>query len=116
MFVEQRATNDIHRNALVCVFLRKLEYYEGILFLTTNRVKTIDEAIASRIHLALRYGPLDRNAREAVWRSFLNKASTTKGAADFTEKDLDILVGKDLNGREVRAFASTVAELIDFPI
>lgn len=26
----------------------------------------------------------------------------TKGAADFTEKDLNILVGKDLNSREIK--------------
>ena len=52
--------------------------------------------------------PLDRNAREAVWRRFLDKVSTTKGAADFTKKDLDILVEKDLNGWEVRVFAPTV--------
>jgi len=31
-----------------------------------------------------------------------------KGAADFIEKDLNILVGKDLNSREVRAFAPIV--------
>ncbi|KAJ7868428.1 hypothetical protein B0H13DRAFT_2558739 [Mycena leptocephala] len=31
---------DVQRNALVSVFLRLLEYYEGILFLTTNRVNT----------------------------------------------------------------------------
>ncbi|OCK98012.1 uncharacterized protein K441DRAFT_545547, partial [Cenococcum geophilum 1.58] len=59
VFMEQRATNNIHRNALICVFLRKLKYYKGILFLITNWVKTINEAIISRIYLALWYGPLD---------------------------------------------------------
>ncbi|XTI88661.1 hypothetical protein V2W45_1489075, partial [Cenococcum geophilum] len=62
VFVEQRTTNNIHYNALICVFLRKLKYYKGILFLITNQVKIIDEAIASRIHLALWYGLLDWNA------------------------------------------------------
>jgi hypothetical protein len=51
--MEQRATNDVHYNALICVFLRKLKYYKGILFLITNWVKIINKAIASRIHLAL---------------------------------------------------------------
>jgi hypothetical protein len=41
------------------VFLRVLEYYNGILFLTTNRVGTIDEAFKSRIHVSLYYPPLD---------------------------------------------------------
>jgi len=53
VFVEQRATSNIHHNTLVCVFLRKLKYYEGILFLITNQVKTINKAIVSRIYLAL---------------------------------------------------------------
>jgi hypothetical protein len=35
----------MHRNALVCVFLRTL----GIKFLTTDRVKLIDDAIACRM-------------------------------------------------------------------
>ncbi|KAH8793755.1 hypothetical protein F5882DRAFT_516145 [Hyaloscypha sp. PMI_1271] len=53
VLLEQRSSQDIHRNALVCVFLRTLEYYQGIMFLTTNRVGQIDDAIASRIHFKL---------------------------------------------------------------
>ena len=108
VFVEQCATSDIHCNVLVCVFLHKLKYYKKILFLTTNWVKTIDKAIASRIHFALWYSPLDQNTQEAVWRSFLNKTSMTKKATDFIEKDLNILVEKDFNDQEVKGFASTV--------
>ena len=93
---------DAPQNALVCVFLRKLEYMEGILFLTTNRVKTIDEAIASRIHLPLRYGELDGSARKAVWESFLTTGNATKRAATLSPKDFERLAKKELNGREVR--------------
>lgn len=39
------------RNSVVSVFLRKLEYYDAIMFLTTNRVAQFDEAILSRIHM-----------------------------------------------------------------
>ena len=44
IFMEKRKDMDIHRNAMVGVFLRLLEYYPGILFLTTNRAANIDEA------------------------------------------------------------------------
>jgi len=37
------------------VFLRVLEYYNGVLFLTTNRVGKLDAAVTSRIHLILHY-------------------------------------------------------------
>jgi hypothetical protein len=54
VFLEARTAQDIHRNALVSIFLRLLEYFQGILFLTTNRVSTFDDAFQSRIHIALR--------------------------------------------------------------
>lgn len=40
VFLEERDVRDLNRNALVSVFLRALEYYEGILILTSNRVGT----------------------------------------------------------------------------
>ncbi|KAG9251874.1 uncharacterized protein F5Z01DRAFT_254431 [Emericellopsis atlantica] len=67
VFLEKRNMADIHRNALVSIFLRQLEYFQGILFLTTNRVETFDEAFQSRIHVALRYDKLDAKAkRQAI--------------------------------------------------
>ncbi|KAM0257726.1 hypothetical protein ACHAQJ_004177 [Trichoderma viride] len=46
---------------LFTVLLRVLEYYSGILFLTTNRVGTMDEAFKSRIHITLYFEPLARD-------------------------------------------------------
>jgi SpoVK/Ycf46/Vps4 family AAA+-type ATPase len=43
VFLEQRTLNDLTRNALVSVFLRILEYHDGILILTSNRVGNFDE-------------------------------------------------------------------------
>ncbi|KAK7936021.1 hypothetical protein PG985_001516 [Apiospora marii] len=45
-----------------------LEYYNGILFLTTNRVGTLDEAFKSRVHLSLYYPPLGRSQTEEITR------------------------------------------------
>lgn len=68
VFLEKREVHDIHRNALVSIFLRLLEYFQGILFLTTNRVETFDDAFQSRIHVALRYDELTNKARKEVSR------------------------------------------------
>ncbi|KAG8708780.1 hypothetical protein FRC08_018713 [Ceratobasidium sp. 394] len=46
IFLQARG-NDIERSALVSVFLRVLEYHNGVLILTTNRVETFDEAFQS---------------------------------------------------------------------
>jgi ATPase family associated with various cellular activities (AAA) len=71
VFLEQRSSHDVHRNALVSVFLRELEYYQGIMFLITNRVKQIDDAIASRVHLPLCYKSLSLADRRGIWKGFL---------------------------------------------
>lgn len=58
---------DIHQNAIVGVFLRTLERYRGILFLTTNRATTIDDAILSRLTAHVRYELPDAAARKRIW-------------------------------------------------
>ncbi|KAI1752566.1 hypothetical protein F4782DRAFT_124306 [Xylaria castorea] len=68
VFLSQRSKLDMKRNALVSVFLRVLEYYNGLLFLTTNRVGTIDEAFKSRIHMSLYYPPLDKTQTRDIFR------------------------------------------------
>ncbi|OBT88775.1 hypothetical protein VE02_02394 [Pseudogymnoascus sp. 03VT05] len=66
VFLEQRTLSDPKRNALVSVFLRVLEYYDGILILTSNRVGTFDEAFKSRIQLALHYDSLSYSQRKQI--------------------------------------------------
>ncbi|KAF5127133.1 ATPase family AAA domain-containing protein FIGL1 [Metarhizium anisopliae] len=100
VFLAQRSDSP-HANALVSVFLRELEQYDGILFLTTNRVQSFDEAMISRIHLALHYEPLGKDARKAVWQYFLEQAITKSGTPDC-QKLIDSLADVDLNGREIR--------------
>ena len=58
VYLEQRSMESLARNALVSVFLRVIEYFEGILILTSNRVGTFDEAFKSRLQLALHYEKL----------------------------------------------------------
>lgn len=103
VFLEQRSIGDINRNALVCVFLRTLEYYQGIMFFTTNRVQQIDPAIASRIHFKIKYDNLGLKERKGVWVYFLGKATTPQGPPVYSRSDLESLVKKLLNGREVRS-------------
>lgn len=77
VFLEQRSLDNLERNALVSVFLRVLEYYEGILILTTNRVGTFDEAFKSRILLSLHYDKLTKGQRQKIWRGFINHLEST---------------------------------------
>ncbi|OJJ66293.1 hypothetical protein ASPBRDRAFT_69755 [Aspergillus brasiliensis CBS 101740] len=73
IFLTRRNLSDLVRNALVSVFLRMLEYYSGILFLTTNRVGIIDEAFKSRIHVSLYYRPLGREQTLSIFQNNIRK-------------------------------------------
>ncbi|KAK0624114.1 hypothetical protein B0T14DRAFT_565416 [Immersiella caudata] len=67
VFLSSRTSSSIGEDAMVSVFLRKLEYYNGILFLTTNRVGKVDQAISSRIHLILHYKRLGLSATQEIF-------------------------------------------------
>ncbi|KAI0444196.1 P-loop containing nucleoside triphosphate hydrolase protein [Xylaria telfairii] len=84
VFLEQRSLTDLERNALVSVFLRVLEYYEGILILTSNRVGTFDEAFKSRIQLALHYHNLTEGQRWKIWKNFLTRLKTLETGSSIT--------------------------------
>jgi len=64
----KRRDNNMAANAVVGVFLRVLEYFNGLLFLTTNRVDDIDEAIVSRCIAMIKFYPPDTEARRRIWQ------------------------------------------------
>ena len=47
VFLQRRNLTNVDRNALVSIFLRQLEYYQGILILTTNLIAHCDPAFES---------------------------------------------------------------------
>jgi SpoVK/Ycf46/Vps4 family AAA+-type ATPase len=98
VFLETRRTSELVRNAMVCVMLRMLEYHPGILFLTTNRVRSLNPAFESRITLSIRYEALDRDARGQVWKNQLNDHSRV----DTQTIDYPELTKSQLNGRQIK--------------
>ncbi|KAJ5778082.1 hypothetical protein N7520_001328 [Penicillium odoratum] len=108
VFMEARTATDLMRNELVSIFLRMLEYYEGILFLTTNRAENIDPAFESRIHVALAYQDLDTTSRRLIWTQFIERTDNTD---EFTSLQLDKLAQVDLNGRQIKNMLKTAGLL-----
>jgi AAA+ superfamily predicted ATPase len=98
VFLEKRSSSDIVRNAMVCVMLRLLEYHPGILFLTTNRVRSFDPAFESRVTVALRYENLGADARVQVWKNLLKRVSV----AVSSDVQYDALGQHALNGRQIK--------------
>ena len=104
VFLEARESHHLMHNTLISVFLRQLEYFQGVMILTTNRVTAFDDAIQSRIHLGIKYEPLGKKAKADVWCNFLKQAtsaSKTRKVAELSPDQLDQLSRKDFNGRQV---------------
>lgn len=104
VFLEARSTHELERNKIVSIFLRTLEYYEGIMFMTTNRVEDIDAAFQSRIHVSIEYPDLTTAARRTIWSNFV-KGSTIKSS--LTDRDINELAELKLNGRQIKNVLKT---------
>ena len=98
VYIHERGDN-IHQNAVVGVFLRLLEYYSGVLFLTTNRECVIDDAIMSRAIAHIRYTMPEDEEREALW-SILSEQYGTPFEAEMC-KEL-AMTFRGISGRSVK--------------
>lgn len=118
------------------MFLRVLEYYEGILILTSNRVGTFDEAFKSRIQLSLHYEDLSKGQRQKIWKNFLARLkkmdktppAKIRGSAtrlikstepiDIDFEDVECYISElaehDMNGRQIRNAITTARQLARF--
>lgn len=95
--------NDLIRSAMVCVMLRLLEYYPGILFLTTNKaVSDLDPAIISRITCSLGYQPLGTAGLLEIWKAAVGRVKDVE--VQVTIADMEHFAEKygGLNGRQIK--------------
>jgi SpoVK/Ycf46/Vps4 family AAA+-type ATPase len=131
VFMAERNPQDIARNELVSIFLRELEYFRGIIVLTTNLYNTIDTAFRSRVNIHLLFNTLSPEHRVILWKKFLERLPLMKEhqtidssadapvkrsnrAVDFlSEDDLKELAQWDLNGREIKNAIKTVKSWCD---
>lgn len=120
VYLEERRTRDLRRNGLVSIFLRALEYYRGVLFLTTNRVEAFDSAFTSRIHVALHYRRLNDDDRRRVWmhnferleRDSGGKCYVPQSAREYAFESEDMKALR-WNGREIRNGLQTAVALAE---
>jgi SpoVK/Ycf46/Vps4 family AAA+-type ATPase len=96
----KRRDDNIAMNAVVGVFLRVLEYFNGLLFLTTNRVDDIDEAIVSRCIALIKYYPPDDDARRRIWAVMAGQFDLPLGneLIDQLVETFPAATGRDIKG------------------
>jgi hypothetical protein len=98
VYIRSRDNSMIH-NAIVAAFLRKLEYFSGLLFMTTNRSEDVDDAIKSRCMAILKYKlPPPKNAK-LIWKTL-----STEFKMDISDSVIDELVTEypECNGRDIK--------------
>jgi len=97
VFLEARQSGDVHRNAMVSTFLRLLEYYNGVMVLTTNRVTDIDKAFYSRISLAFYYESFSDDTRLQVVKNLL-----AVNGVELSAEDAAKIAAHECNGRQLK--------------
>ncbi len=98
VYIRERG-GDLNQNAVVGVFLRVLEYFKGILFMTSNRATIIDDAIVSRATAHIHYHKPDEKRLYEIWKVHLKDFKL-----EFSEKQIYELVElfPNISGRDIR--------------
>lgn len=98
VYIHERG-DDIQQNAIVGVFLRVLEYYRGVLFMTSNRATIIDDAIMSRATAWIKYDKPSEKELKQIW-----KVLSTNYKIELSDLAIDELVKEfsSISGRNVR--------------
>ncbi|KAE9379766.1 hypothetical protein N431DRAFT_326255 [Stipitochalara longipes BDJ] len=96
-FFSQRSRADTatNKNAMVSVFLRVLDYYNGILFLTTNRAGVLDEAFKSRIHYKIYYPDLTLEQTLDIWKLNIQRVRKIEEELAKVENRGSLLINED---------------------
>lgn len=103
----KRRDDNIAANAVVGVFLRVLEYFNGLLFLTTNRADDIDEAIISRCIAMIKYHPPNQQERRKIWQVMSKQFSLDVGDTLIDEL-VDLF--PEATGRDIKGLTKLVAK------
>jgi AAA+ superfamily predicted ATPase len=99
-YISQRGDN-IVQNCIVGIFLRLLEYFNGVLFLTTNRFDIIDDAIMSRVTAHIKYEYPNQEETLLIW-----KVLTKNFGLKIQESSIAEIYHKyeTFSGRDIRNF------------
>ncbi len=115
LYIRKR-DNNLEHNAIVAEFLRTLEYFNGLLFLTTNREDDVDDAIMSRCIAIIRYETPSRDAAIRLWHSLADQFNVEL-SDDLVYKlvrDFPNSSGRDI--KELLKLTSRLCRSIDSPI
>lgn len=95
----RKRDNSMEHNAIVAAFLRKLERFSGIVFMTTNRSDDVDDAIASRCIAVITYThPVGKDLYK-LWK-ILSKQYKIELSNELTNQLCDLF--EKTSGRDIK--------------
>lgn len=99
--------SNLRRNDLVSSFARFIQYHQGIVFITTNRVTNFDRALMPRIDITLGLPPLDRGRRASIWHNLIQDLFDDGTINASQSDDLRLLAQDkwskdDINGHQIK--------------
>ncbi|MEU4219131.1 ATP-binding protein [Actinoplanes sp. NPDC026623] len=104
---EVRDSHDRFANVEVSYLLQKMEMYEGVAILSTNRSQDLDEAFLRRLGFVVRFPPPDETERLRIWTTVW-----PRGVPMAPEVDLDGLARElPFTGAEIKNVALAAAFL-----
>lgn len=106
VYIRQR-DNDLQHNAIVAEFLRTLEYFSGLLFMTTNRTDDIDDAIVSRCIAIIKYEMPSREDTVRLWETL-----SAQFAVALDDAMIETLVNRfpNTSGRDIKELLKLTAK------
>ena len=101
---DRRVAKNYMHSAIVSIFLRHLEYFPGVIFLTTNQETEVDDAVSSRA-ISLHFDPLNARSRTKIWENQL-----FKGKSNLTKEAIQSICEEagnkyELDGRKIKKLA-----------
>lgn len=98
VYIRER-DNSMSHNAVVAAFLRTLEYFSGLMFMTTNRAGDVDDAIKSRCIAIIRYETPGKDDAKRIWATL-----ATQFKMPMSDGLIEALVDKypKASGRDIK--------------
>ena len=110
--------SNLKRNDLVSSFVRFIEYHQGIVFITTNRVTRFDDGLMPRIDITLGLPRLDRGHRVGIWHNHIQDlldegAINASQSVYLRELALETWSKEIINGHQIKKVVKTARVLAE---
>jgi hypothetical protein len=109
--MQVKDSHDRFANIEIDYLLQRIEQFDGIAILATNRKNDLDTAFLRRLRFVMDFLPPDKQERRILWEKSLPAFSAT-GERITEDIDFDVLAEEmDLNGAQIKAIVLGAAFL-----